>query len=426
MLRVFKFGGALLKDARGMRQMAAIVQEFKCEPLVVVVSAIGKTTNALENLVLLARNNQTELLQQTYFALKSEHLRLIRSLEIKDDRKLIFEIEEEFYNLWQVLEKLPKNKYLAYDSVVSFGELFSGRIAACWLKEKRLPVKLTDARQLVVTDENFTRANINWPYTQKTIGARISSELHQGNIVLTQGFIAAGHKGRVTTLGREGSDFSAAVLAYVLHADEVCIWKDVPGLMNCDPRVFDDAVKLPHISYNEAIELAFYGASVIHPKTIQPLQKIGTPLKVCAFYTPETSPTLIDAGEENDADVPKIILKNRQTLLSISSRNLSFMAEENLKTVFSAFGKYKIHINLMQNSAVSFSVCFDENREKLEAVINSLKEEFILKYNEGLQLLTVRHDNGKVLQQLTMGKQIFLSQKNRTTQQMLMQQTGKK
>ncbi|VAW27736.1 Aspartokinase, partial [hydrothermal vent metagenome] len=214
--------------------------------------------------------------------------------------------------------------------------------------------------------------------------------------------------------------FSAAVFAYVLQAEEVCVWKDVPGLMNCDPRIFSDAVKLDHVSYNEAIELAFYGASVIHPKTLQPLRKKNIPLKVCAFYALETPPTLIDANEENDADVPKIILKEYQTLLSISSRDLSFMAEGNLKTVFSAFSKYKVHINLMQNSAVSFSVCFDENREKLEAVLQSLKEEFILKYNEGLQLLTIRHDNGRLLQKLTQGKQIYLSQKNRTTLQVLM------
>jgi len=420
MFRIFKFGGALLKDARGMHNMASIVEEFRCDPLVIVVSAIGKTTNALENLLHLARQKQPQLLQDAYFVLKNEHIRLIQSLELHDESILIRQVEEDFYNLWQALEKLPKDTFSAYDSVVSFGELFSVHIAAYLFGEKNLPVKLTDARTLIVTDENFTSASVNWPYTQKTIEARVKPELHRGNIVLTQGFIAAGHKGHVTTLGREGSDFSAAVFAYVLQAEEVCVWKDVPGLMNCDPRIFGDAVKLDHVSYNEAIELAFYGASVIHPKTLQPLRKKNIPLKVCAFYAPETPPTLIDANEENDADVPKIILKEYQTLLSISSRDLSFMAEGNLKTVFSAFSKYKVHINLMQNSAVSFSVCFDENREKLEAVLQSLKEEFILKYNEGLQLLTIRHDNGKLLQKLTQGKQIYLSQKNRTTLQVLM------
>lgn len=419
MLRVFKFGGALLKDARGMRQMASIVEEFKCEPMVIVVSAIGKTTNALENLLHLSRTGQQKTLQEAYFALKNEHVRLIRSLELQDESTLIHQVEDDFYNLWQALAKLPKDTFSAYDSVVSYGELFSGHIAAYLLSEKNLPVKLTDAKTLIVTDENFTSANVNWLYTQKTIEARVKPELHRGNMILTQGFIAAGHKGNVTTLGREGSDFSAAIFAYALKADEVCIWKDVPGLMNCNPKVSNDAVKLPHVSYNEAIELAFYGASVIHPKTLQPLRKKNIPLKVCPFYTPEIPPTLIDANEENDADVPKFILKENQTLLSISSRDLSFIAEENLKTVFSTFSRHKIHINLMQNSAVSFSVCFDENREKLDAVISNLREEFILKYNTGLQLLTLRHDNGEWIQKLTQGKQIYLSQKNRTTRQVL-------
>ncbi len=419
MLRIFKFGGALLKDARGMENMASIVEEFKREPLVIVVSAIGKTTNALENLLRLSRQKQPQLLQKAYFALRNEHIRLIQSLKLQDESTLIHQIEQDFYNLWQTLEDLPKDTFFAYDNVVSFGELLSGHMAAYLLSEKNLPVKLTDARKLIVTDENFTSANVNWRYTQKTIEARVKPELQRGSIVLTQGFIAAGHKGNVTTLGREGSDFSAAIFAYVLQAEEVCVWKDVPGLMNCNPQVFSDAVKLDHVSYNEAIELAFYGASVIHPKTLQPLRKRNIPLKVCAFYAPETPPTLIDANEENDADVPKIILKEHQTLLSISSRDLSFMAEENLKTVFSAFSKHKVHINLMQNSAVSFSVCFDENREKSDAVMNSLREEFILKYNEGLQLLTIRHDNGELLGKLTRGKQVFLSQKNRTTLQVL-------
>ncbi len=420
MLRVFKFGGALLQDARGMRQMASIVEEFKCEPLVVVVSAVGKTTNALENLLQLARQKQTDLLEKAYFELKSRHLRLIMGLKLKDERRLIARVEDDFYRLWQALQKLPVHPYRAYDQVVSFGELFSGRIVAQWLREKKLPVKLVDARQIMVTDENFTRAAIHWPLAEKTIEARLQPELHRGNIVLTHGFIGAGRRGLSTTLGREGSDFSAAVLGYVLQAGEVCIWKNVPGLMNGDPRLFPDAVKLPHVSYNEAIELAFYGASVIHPKTIQPLRKKGIPLKVCAFYAPETPPTLIDNNEEDDAGVPKMILKQNQTLLSISSRDLSFMAEENLKTVFAAFGRHKIHINLMQNSAVSFSVCFDENPEKLAAVIETLKDEFILKYNEGLQLLTVRHDDGKTFLRLTQGKQVFLTQQNRTTRQVLM------
>ncbi len=420
MRRVFKFGGAVLKDAQGMQQMASIVAPYRNEPPVVVVSAIGKTTNALENLLHLARQKKYLLLNESFLALKTAHFHLAGTLPLNNRKQLEKQLESLFTGLWKMLHSLPADPYRAYDAVVGFGELLSGQIVAHWLSTKGMPVKLMDARQLLMTDENFTRAAVRWDFTQKIIASRVVPALENGFLVLTQGFIAAGHKGHCTTLGREGSDFTAAVLAYGLQAREVCIWKNVPGLMNGDPRLFPEAVKLPHVSYNEAIELAFYGASVIHPKTIQPLRKMDIPLKVCAFDNPESPPTRIDADESNDADIPKIILKQNQTLLSISSRDLSFMAENNLKTVFSAFSRHKVHINLMQNSAVSFSVCFDQNKDKLHAVIKDLEHEFVLKYNEGLQLLTIRHDNGEWFEKLTENKRVFLRQQNRTTLQVLM------
>ncbi len=420
MRRVFKFGGALLKDARGMQQMTSIIAKYQHEPLVVVVSAIGKTTNALEKLLFLAQQKRQTALEESFLSLKKIHFQLAEELPLRNRKPLNNTLESLFSALWKTLQKLPANRYRAYDAVVGFGELFSGSIAEHRLQAAGISVKHVDARQLLMTDENFTRAGIQWDFTEKIIASRLLPVLDKGYIILTEGFIAAGAKGHPTTLGREGSDFSAAVLAYGIRAREVCIWKNVPGLMNGDPKVFPDAVKLPHVSYNEAIELAFYGASVIHPKTIQPLRKMNIPLKVCAFDDPDTSPTQIDASENNDADIPKIILKQNQTLLSISSRDLSFMAENNLKTVFSAFSRHKMHINLMQNSAVSFSVCFDQNREKLQAVINALQDEFVLKYNEGLQLLTLRHDKGAWFEKLTKNKTVFIRQQNRTTIQVLM------
>ncbi len=425
MLRILKFGGALLKDKQGMQQLCSIVQNFNGQPLVVVVSALGKTTNALEELLQLGFEKEEALLEKKFNELKKKHTELVDALRFQPDHPLFLKLEELFGRLWEALHRLPADPYRAYDWVVGFGELFSSEIVQTWLLKNRLPVKLVDARQLLVTDENFTRASIHWPYTQKTIDARCQPLLQQGKIVLTQGFIAGSEKGNPVTLGREGSDFTAAVLAYALDATEVCIWKDVPGLMNGDPRIFPDVVQLPHVSYNEAIELAFYGASVIHPKTIQPLQRKKIPLKVCSFYSPETKPTLIDADESDDSKIPNIILKKDQTLLSISSRNLSFMAEENLKTVFSVFSRYKIHVNLMQNSAVSFSVCFDQNPRKLQAVFQALQELFILKYNDGLQLLTVRHDDGKVFEKLLRGNEIYLLHENRTTRQVLMRPVKK-
>lgn len=420
MIRIFKFGGALLKNAADLQQMAAIVQEFACEPMVIVVSAMEKTTNALEKLLQLRREQNIQMLEKEYFKLKQKHLALIQSLQLTDPFALTEEIEKEFHHLWESLQQNDTDPYRQYDRVVSHGENFAIRIVTRYLSEQKLRLQAIDARCLIVTNDNHSRAGIRWEFTNMTIKSRVIPSLESGKIVITQGFIGANSKGETTTLGREGSDFTAAIVAYALQAEEVSIWKDVPGLMNCDPRLFQDAVKLPHISYNEAIELAFYGASVIHPKTIQPLQKKQIPLKVRAFYEPTSAPTIIDQIESDDARIPKIIVKQNQLLLSISSRNLDFMAEDKLQKVFAVFNHYKVHMNLMQNSAVSFSVCFDWQPDQLEKLILALREEFILKYNSGLQLFTFRHYNQTLVDRFTKGKKFYLSQKNRTTLQVLL------
>ena len=421
MPRVFKFGGALLKDADGIRRMASLVEEFHCEPMVVVVSAIGKTTNALEELYRLSISKNKEQLQEKYFQLKQQHIRLAEALDIPDSENMVHALEEDFRKLWDALSIHYRDWYHGYDQIIPFGEEFSGKIIKAYLAAKGIPVRFEDAQTLIITDSRYTNASVNWEMTQKSVEARVLPSLKNQEVVLTQGFVAADQKGITTTLGREGSDFTAAILAYILEANEVCIWKDVPGLMNADPRLFPDAVKLPHVSYNEAIELAFYGASVIHPKTIQPLKKKGILLKVCSFFKPQSAPTLIDADESDDAKIPKFIVKKNQALLSISTRDLSFMAEESLKKVFSALSKNRFHINLMQNSAVSFSVIFDEKPEKLEKITEELSDTFILKYNTGLELLTIRHYNDTLINKLTSGKHTFLTQKTRTTIQLLLQ-----
>ncbi len=421
MPRVFKFGGALLQNAEGIRKMAALVNEFQCEPMVVVVSAIGKTTNALEELYRLSRAKDQKQLQQKYFELKHKHLLLAEALDLQDFHDAIPSLEEDFRLLWEALSVSYRDVYKGYDQIVSYGETFSVSIINSFLASQGIPVHLVDAQCLIITDSRYTNASVNWDMTAKSVEARVVPSLDKKEVVLTQGFVAADHLGITTTLGREGSDFTAAMLAYLLEAEEVCIWKDVPGLMNADPRLFPDAVKLPHVSYNEAIELAFYGASVIHPKTIQPLKKKGILLKVCAFFDPQSEPTLIDADESDDAKIPKFIVKKNQALLSISTRDLSFMAEESLKKLFTALSKNRFHINLMQNSAVSFSVIFDENLEKLEKITKELKDSFILKYNTGLELLTIRHYNDELVNRFSAGKHIFLTQKTRTTIQLLLQ-----
>ena len=421
MPRVFKFGGALLKNADGIRRMASLVREFQYEPMVVVISAIGKTTNALEELYRLYILKNNEQLQEKYVQLKQQHIQLVEALQIPAPEKTIHGLEENFRKLWNALNIHYKDWYYGYDQIIPFGEEFSGKIVKAYLSSQGIPVHFEDAHNLIITDSRYTNASVNWEMTEKSIKARILPVLNNRKVVLTQGFVAIDKKGISTTLGREGSDFTAAILAYILEAKEVCIWKDVPGLMNADPRLFPEAVKLPHVSYNEAIELAFYGASVIHPKTIQPLKKKGILLKVCSFFEPQSNPTLIDADESDDSKIPKFIVKKNQALLSISTRDLSFMAEESLKKVFSALSKNRFHINLMQNSAVSFSVIFDERPQKLEKITKELSDTFILKYNTGLELLTIRHYNDDLIKKLTEGKQIFLTQKTRTTVQLLLQ-----
>jgi aspartate kinase len=418
MIRVFKFGGALLKNAENIKHMAGLVSEFSCQPLVVVVSAIGKTTNNLERLLSLSFNNYPHLADE-YFKLKSYHLNLIRYLGITDEEKLMTDVEELFRNLWEKLNENYDDYFFAYDQIVSFGERLSGKIISYKLKDLELPVEEFAAKELIKTDDNYTNASINWLETTQRIKERVLPVLQNHKFVLTQGFIGSDKNGNFTTIGREGSDFTAAIFANVLEAGEIIIWKDVPGLMNADPHIFNDAVKLEAISYHEAVELAFYGAKVLHPKTIQPLQNKNIPLQIRSFFYPFSSPTVISDNTSNDNVNYKIIVKEKQVLLSISSKNLDFIAEKHLHKIFKVLHKYKVNISLMQNSAVSFSVSFNDIPEKISRVINELKDEFYIKYNRGLTLLTLRDYPKELRQKLTEGKKIYLEQKSRRTVQML-------
>ena len=408
-----------MKEPDGIRKVAEIVRQYQADPLVVVVSAIGKTTNALEALIRHTLNGNQPEMEDTFQKIRVNHFEIADAL-IRDARDPLFDaLDQTFTQLNEELQNTHLSRYEFYDQIVCFGEWLSSLIVTAYLKRNEQPAHLLDAHSLLVTDDNYTSASIDWKYTSKTIQARVSPLLDAGKVVFTQGFIGADHKGIFTTLGREGSDFTAAVLANVLDADEVSIWKDVPGLMNADPRRFDDTIKLNNISYHEAIELAFYGASVVHPKTIQPVQQKEIPLKVRSFYKPETEPSVIRHGKQKDDKIPKIIVKPQQLLLSIGARNLAFIAEEHLTTIFDAFSKHKIHVNLMQHSAVSFSVCFDEDEVKLEGLKSLLQDAFSLRYNSNLTLLTIRHYNDEIAAKMTQGKKVFLEQKSRTTMQVL-------
>lgn len=420
MLRVFKFGGALMKDAAGIRKVVSLIEEFSCELLVVVVSAIGKTTNALERLVSSENIKDFSQLEKDYFDLKQKHLSLALELFPDGNIDLLKALDEVFGDLWDAINKPYHNPFQAYDAIVGYGELLASLIVEYVAKDRALNITTINATSIIVTDSNFTHANINWQNTKKNTDSILRPILNNQSIVLTQGFIGADQQGLNTTLGREGSDFTAAVLANLLQADEVTIWKDVPGVMNADPNRFSDCVKFDTLSYHEAIELAFYGATIIHPKTIQPLKQASIPLYVRSFYHPETPPTVISNQESDMENQHSIIVKDNQVLLSLGTKNLAFIGEENLTRLFAAFNANKIHINLMQHSAVSFSVCFDHHAEKLKNLLDALEDEFQIKYNVGLQLITLRHYFPELIAKMTKNKKIFLEQRSRSTFQVLL------
>jgi len=407
-----------MQHADGIRKVSDIIVEYSCEPLVVVVSALGKTTNALENLLTLALKDKTsDETQSAFFKVKQYHLSILNVL-CPDNHENI-KLDNLFIELWDALNEDIDDNYFAYDQIVSFGERFSSFIVMKYLKSRGIAIKGIDASGIIVTNSNFTDAAINWKMTTKTIEAKVIPSLNSGFTVITQGFIASDDSGYFTTLGREGSDFTAAIIANIIDANELTIWKDVPGLMNADPKRFADTFKLKKISYQEAIELAFYGASVIHPKTIQPIKEKGIPLFVRSFYNPQSSPSIISSDSSSDEKEHKIILKDNQVLLSITSKNLDFITEENMTIIFKALSKHKIHVNMMQNSAVSFSVSFNYHEEKFNALFKELESKFIIRYNIGLQLLTIRHYNDEIINKQVFGKSIFLEQKSRSTVQLL-------
>lgn len=415
-----KFGGALMNSASNIERVKSLIEEFSREPLVVVVSALGKTTNALEHLFSLSQNG--EKIEDDFFKIKRYHLSAAQDIMPQLPDELSTKLDVLFDDLWDALNENYENRYKAYDSIVSIGEELSSLIIYHYLSLSGLNIRLISAKSLIVTDDNFTDAAINWEYTSKTITSRVLPAIMNNEIVITQGFTGADSYGNSTTLGREGSDFTAAIFGNILDADEVTIWKNVPGLMNADPARFSDAIKLDSLSYHEAIELAYYGASVIHPKTIQPLKQKNIPLFVRAYYDSSLTPTAITNDATSDGVHPSIIVKDKQVLLSISTLNLSFIAEENLVSIFEAFSKNKIHVNLMQNSAVSFSVCFNEDMVKLESLLADLKHRFKVKYNTGLQLITIRHYNDELVNKLMGNKKVYLFQKSRINVQFLVKE----
>ncbi len=420
--KIYKFGGASVKDADAVRNLTKIVKQHLDEDILLVVSAMGKTTNMLEKVLATVREQGDAVGFEVLQDVVSYHSQIIHELfgeEANPD--FIADISQLFIDLWDKLQELATGDYdYQYDQTVCYGEIISTTIINEYLNKNDVPCKWLDARKYVIAedDAHFRAANPDWDETRLRI-SKLNDEHIRGIVSITQGFIGGTADGKHSvTLGREGSDFTAAIFANCLDAEEVTIWKDVDGLLNADPKRFTDTVKIPHIRYSEAIELAFYGASVIHPKTIKPLQNKGIVLKVQSFLHPDLPPTLIDGERHADDDsIPSYIVKDNQTLVSLSPRDFSFMNEHNLRTIFSVCDDLAIHTNMIQTSALMLSFCFDGSPVKLKHLMAQLSEAFSIKYNEGLQLFTIRHYGKDANMSFLDGRRILIQQESRSTMQ---------
>ena len=394
--KVYKFGGASVKDAAAVRNLADIVSERVGENVLLVVSAMGKTTNMLEKALADYRRRDRGADEDPLRTVLDYHESIMTELFPDRSNPVYDTVSRLFGELRSHFEEKEPDYDRQYDRTVCYGELISTTIVSAYLTSRGVPSKWLDARELVITDRCYRAALVDWEETARRI--RPLNALHEpGKVFVVQGFIGGTADGAdSTTLGREGSDYTAAIFANCLDAEEVTIWKDVSGLLNADPKRFADTVKIPRISYSEAIELAFYGATIIHPKTIKPLQNKNIRLKVQSFLDPSADPTVIDGSEDarsssRDAAVPSYIVKDHQTLVSISPRDYSFMNEHNLQIIFATCDELHIHANMMQTSALMLSICFDYDETKLKGLLARLSDRFSVKYNIGLQLFTVRH-----------------------------------
>lgn len=422
-MKIFKFGGASVKDAQGIENVAHILKKYSSEQLIVVVSAIGKTTNKLENVVSHWYKNEMPLALEQIFELKAHHEAILLELNITASAKA--EINNALSNWFEVLiETLKKltpgtNYNLAYDQIVSFGELIGTTLVAKSLYYLNVDITWADVRPLIRTNDCFRDGRVQWEETQQAISSYI--DLHSAKNMLVQGFLGSDiSSGLTTTLGREGSDFTASIFAYCLNAASVTIWKDVPGVLNADPRLFPHAILIKQLSYQEAVEMTYYGASVIHPKTIKPLQNKNISLHVRSFLDTNLEGTTIGNDADDSFVPPSIIVKNNQCLLAFGSKDFSFIAEESLAAIFAALYKMGIKVHLMQNSALSFCICVDQDPYKLEPLIQDLEQSFNISKKGPYELITIRNASEKLIQGFVQGRDLILEQKLGITTQLVL------
>ena len=416
-MKVHKFGGASIKDVSSIKKITKIIQKEGIANGLLVISAMGKMTNALENIVNLYVNNQRNELSVALQEIVDFHLKIINNL---------FEKEHEIYqkvdNLFAKIDLFiatnnSKNYDYIYDQIVCFGELLSTSIISSYLNQEGIVNTWKDVRELIKTNDVYRDAKVLWDETN----ALINSEIDSSKMSIVQGFIASGHDGQTTTLGREGSDYTAGIFAYCLEAENVTIWKDVEGVLNADPRVFKETQLLTQISYEETIEMAFYGASVIHPKTIQPIQKKEIPLYVRSFNNLDSQGTKVSRGTTIDPLVPCFIVKKNQVLVSISSLDFSFIVEKNISFIFKLLDQYQLKVNLIQNSAISFSFCVDDAFDHFDAFYHQIKSFFKISFFKDVDLFTIRYFTENSMKQICNQGKPLLTQTNKDTVQIVIQ-----
>jgi aspartate kinase len=414
-MRIFKFGGASVKDAAGIKNVHDVLQKVGFEDVLLVVSAMGKTTNALE-VVIKNYFEKSSALQASVQEVIKYHNQVLIDL-FEDEKSSVFVAVNALFadlNYFLNHNKSPNYNFV-YDQIVSYGELISSTILSHYMALMGIETNWIDVRNFIKTDSNYRDANVDWDRSQKNI----SKKIQQKTLNITQGFLGSDENNFTTTLGREGSDYTAAIFAYCLNAESVTIWKDVPGVMNADPRYFENATLLNQISYREAIELAFYGATVIHPKTLQPLQKKEIPLFVKSFFNPNLPGTSVAKGADLSPNLPCFIVKKGQLLISLSSIDFSFIMEENISEIFALLHQYKMKVSLIQNSAISFSVCIEDKFGNFNALKNTLSKKFKVSYNENVSLFTIRHFDEKAAKMVEKNKIVLLKQVSRETMQLV-------
>ncbi len=416
-IEVFKFGGSSIKDAASIRNVGTILQQYTDHQLVIVVSAMGKTTNALEEVVE-AHAHQNGEATRLLEDIKKQHYLIAQEL-LGNEHEVFALLNDTFVEVEWVLEEPPHDNYdYMYDQIVSTGELASSRILHAYLNSLSLPTEWLDARDVVITDNIFREGWVQWDETVSRAQKSVPAMLAKGSFVLTQGFIGSTSENFTTTLGREGSDYTAAIFSFCLDAQSMTIWKDVPGVLTADPRIFKNVVKLDRLSYKEAIEMTYYGAKVIHPKTIKPLQNKSIPLYVKSFVDPSGTGTLI-TSDVDDTYPSMVAVERDQALLQIATKDFSFVAEHHMSYLFSIIADLRLQVNLMQNSAINFNICVNDIDDKVDTFAERISENFSVLIDRDLELITIRHSQPDIFENLRRGKLVLLEERHRGTAQMV-------